>query len=169
MRWFILLTVFTLAGVSAHAQGVARVREELASPAPFTGVSVKVVEQADAARAVAAADRNAGAKKITCYHVSLFRDNSQSAGANARAIVAQFRELFPEVSVELGYETPYFRVVAGTFIDHLDAIALCGKAISTFPKAVVVRSEMEVSSAIARRKAASFVISDEKNTKDIEN
>jgi hypothetical protein len=158
-----------MAGVDAHAQGIARVREELTQPAPLTGVSVKVTEQHDAARAVAAADRNTGTKKITCYHVGLFRDNSQSAGANARAIAAQFREIFPGVPVDLDYESPYFRVVAGNFVDHLDAIALCGKVIAQFPKAVVVRSEMDVSSTIARRKANSFVISDEKNTKDIEN
>ncbi|MDR2912056.1 MAG: SPOR domain-containing protein [Alistipes sp.] len=147
-----ILLLWTAIGVQAqtpHTQGVARVREELSRPEFTSGARIEVREQADAAAAIRCADAAPHRATMTVYGVSLFRDNSQSAGESARSVARQFREAHPGVAVTVSYESPYFRVEAGGFVDRTDAVALCGRVIGQFPKAVVIRSEVSVSEAVS--------------------
>lgn len=154
MKKILLLMVFAALAVSAGAQGIQRQRAELARPGANGRARVEVTEEADAARAVTTADRVTRKEKVTGYRVSLFRDNSQAAGENARSVAAQFREQFPEIPVQVAYQSPYFTVTAGNFVDKVDAIALCGKALAHFPKAVVMQEEIAVKDIVAQQKAA---------------
>lgn len=149
---FIALAASAFFVLPAGAQGMAQVREGLARPSVFSGAAVRVTEHQEAVPAIQIADKNGRQGKITSYRVSLFRDNSQYAQANARAVAGKFKELYPDVAVSVEYESPYFSVEAGNFVDHTAAVALCGKAMSSFPKAVVMRSETAVSAIIARQK-----------------
>lgn len=155
MKKILLTILFTAPIAGAAAQGIQKMRANLERPEGANRARVEVVEEPDAARAVAAADRIARLDRISGYRVSLFRDNSQTAGENARAVAAQFRERFPGVPVQVAYESPYFKVTAGNFIDKVDAIALWGKSLPHFPKAVVIQEEVSVQDVISQQKDAS--------------
>lgn len=154
MRKILPIIVFAALAASAGAQGIQRMRGSLERPAGTNRAKVEVVEEPDAARAMAAADRTARVEKINGYRVSLFRDNSQTAGENARSVAAQFRERFPGIPVQVTYESPYFKVTAGNFIDKVDAIALWGKSLPHFPKAVVIQEEVSIQDVISQQKDA---------------
>ena len=143
MKRIVLLIVFLFVASGAWAQGISRVRESLARPDAFSRARIEVKEQPDAARAIQAADHTHRLTKVTVYRVSLFRDNSQAAGENARAVEAQFEEMYPEIPAEVSYESPYFKVTAGSYLDRTSALALWGKVMPNFPKAVVVQEEVE--------------------------
>ncbi len=104
---------------------------------------MEIRETPDAAAAVRRADLTAGRTQVTAYGVSLFRDNSQSAGENARAVKVQFEEMYSGISAEVSYESPYFKVTVGNYLDRTSALALWGKVLPHFPKAVVVQEETE--------------------------
>lgn len=109
------------------------------------------------AEAVRNADRSSGRTHIMAYRVRLFSDNSQNARANAYAAAEQFRVAYPGVVVEVSYEVPYFWVTAGNFTDHADAVALRGKALLQFPKAVVARQEVPIAAVVGAGKSGSEV------------
>jgi hypothetical protein len=138
MKRFIIIILFAVVAVNASAQGIRHIRQGLAMPSGRGGARIEVVEEADAARAIEAGDRTAHIEAVDGYRVSLFRDNKQNSGEDARAVAAQFKERFPGIAVSVTYESPYFKVTAGNFIDRVDAIALHGKALPYFPKAVVI-------------------------------
>lgn len=146
---FILFAVWTL---WAGAQGMARVGRELARPEPVSGarIDLRVVE--DAAGAVMNADRNTERTNIMAYRVRLFSDNSQNARGNAYEVAELFASMYPGTVVEVSYEIPYFWVTAGYFTDHTDAVALRGRVLTRFPKAVVVRQEVPIADVIASGK-----------------
>ncbi len=153
MKKIVILLVFATLALDAGAQGIQRARADL-SRQGANRARIEVIEEPDAARAVTAADRVTRKDKITGYRVSLFRDNSQTAGENARSVAAQFREQFPDIPVQVAYESPYFKVTAGNFVDKVDAIALCGKALAHFPKAVVMQEEISVQDIVSQQKLA---------------
>jgi hypothetical protein len=143
MKRAVLLLLFSVfAGGTVGAQGIARLREELARPDSLSGARIEIREESPAAAAVREADRNPVVAVMTVYGVSLFRDNSQNAGESARSVARQFSESHPGIVVAVSYESPYFRVEAGRFIDRTDAVALCGRVLAEFPKAVVVQREI---------------------------
>ncbi len=126
---------------TAHAQqpgaeGIDGVRWSLSRADSLSGARIEVVETPDAARAL---ELLMPPQNTVYYGVSLFRDNSQSARENARAVAARFADMFPDIPVAVSYESPYFKVTAGSFPDRVDAIALCGRVLPQFSKAVVVQ------------------------------
>jgi hypothetical protein len=156
MKKLAIIILFLSFGVSATAQSINQMREKLRIP-NYEGATVKVTEQADAARAIEASDVMKRIQKVDGYRVSLFRDNKQNSGADARAVVKQFEEHFPGIDVSVSYESPYFKVTAGAFIDRIDAITLHGKVLQYFPKAVVVmEKEIPVTDIIAQYRSFDY-------------
>ncbi|MDR0907895.1 MAG: hypothetical protein LBM63_04755 [Rikenellaceae bacterium] len=139
MKKIFLIALFAVVAGGVSAQGIRQLQHRLAVADSIGGARVEVTEEASAAAAIAAAD-NVGMRieAVDGYRVSLFRDNKQTSGEDARAVAALFREHFPEIAVSVSYESPYFKVAAGNFLDRVDAIALQGKALVYFPKAVVI-------------------------------
>ncbi|MDR2894254.1 MAG: hypothetical protein LBU97_02190, partial [Alistipes sp.] len=142
--------------LGAGAQGISRVTNALAAVDFATGARVEVRGAEDAAAAIARADHRPARSTMTVYGVSLYRDNTQDARANAYRVARQFSELHPGVAVDVSYESPYFRVEAGRFVGRTDAVALCGRVLAAFPKAVVVQFEKPVAE-VARVMAATAV------------
>lgn len=151
MKKALLFIVSVVWVLGAASQGAVRVGEELARPEFFTGARIEVRMAADAAVAVRNADQNPTGTHIM-YRVRLFSDNSQNAGENAYAAARQFSEIYPGIVVEVSYEVPYFWVTAGNFVDHIDAVALRGRVLAQFPKAVVARQEVPLAAIIAAEK-----------------
>lgn len=149
MKKILLIALSALWALGVNAQGVARVTEELARPGFGSGARVEVSVEDDAAAAIRNADHTSGRTTVMVYGVSLLRDNSQNAGENAGAVKAKFTEMYPGVHVSLSYENPWFKVEAGPFVDRTDAVALCGRVLAAFPKAVVIQQEVSLSEIIA--------------------
>ena len=156
------LTVTLVAAVwmtGAGAQGISRMREELAGADFVSRARVEVRIADDAAAAVRSADRDSERTSVMAYGVSLIRDNSQNARGNAQAVEAQFAELFPGIPVKMSYESPWFKVTAGGyFVNRIDAVALCGKALAQFSKAFVVQQEVSLTEIIAKEREVSAAI-----------
>ncbi len=157
MKKALLIVAIVVAGVGggvtcppAYAQGIARVTGEIATPAAGSGAQVVVRMTDDAARAVQAADRNAAITSVVAYGVRIYNDSSQDGRENALAAKARFEELFPGIEAAMSYEIPSFLVTAGHFIDRVDAVALCGRAMAQFRNAFVVKLEVPVAAIIER-------------------
>lgn len=145
--------IFAVLAAGAGAQGIQRTRTALDRSDGPGRARVEVVEEPDAARAVAAADATGRIIEIDGYRVSLFRDNKQSSGDDARSVAAQFKERFPGIPVQVVYKSPYFAVTAGAYSERVDAIALWGKALPHFRKAVVVEEKITVADIISQQRA----------------
>lgn len=162
MKKIFIIVLFAALAVEAGGQGIQRARARLERPESGSRARVEVNEEPDAARAILASDRVSRVDKVDGYRVSLFRDNKQSSGEDARAVAAQFKEKFPGIPVMVTYESPYFKVTAGNYIDRVDAVALQGKALPHFPKAVVImEKDISVADIISQQKAVCEEIEEE--------
>ncbi len=119
-------------------QGVRRGLER----AGGDGARVVVTETPGVQAVMSALDARVPRQKMMVYSVRIFLGNSQSAGPEARSIAGRFAEMFPEHPPRVSYESPYFKVAAGRFVDRTDAVALCGKVAAHFPRAFVVQEEV---------------------------
>lgn len=101
-------------------------------------VSGKVVvkEQGDAATIVEA-NLHQEAKAINGYRIVIFMSNKHSARQDAIATQQQFVELYPNESVYLSYENPYFKVTVGNCLTQEEAIIMLGRLQGNFPKAFI--------------------------------
>ena len=153
MKKVLLTLALALFAATAGAQGLSRVTEELARPDFTSGARIEVKVESDAAAAVRNADfGSARGSGVMAYGVRLFSDLSQNARGNAEAVRAQFAELYPGIDVKVPYESPYFWVTAGPFVDRTEAVALCGRAAAQFPKAFVALQEVSLADIIARER-----------------
>jgi hypothetical protein len=153
MRKAFLIVVSLFWALGAGAQGVARISSELARVGTLPDGHIEIRMEPAAAEAIREADQNPSLANVMAYRVRLFSDNSQNARENAYAAARQFAEMYPDVAVEVSYEVPYFWVTAGCFASNLEAVALRGKVLAHFPKAVVARQEMPLGAVIAEKKA----------------
>ncbi len=144
MKRALFALLFAVLATGAGAQGVARMTEELARADFASGARIEVSYRGDAEAAIRNADHTSRRTGVMAYGVSLFRDNSQNAGANAQSVRARFAGMHPEVHVTLSYENPWFKVEAGPFVDRTDAVALCGRVLADFPKAVVIQQDVSL-------------------------
>lgn len=161
MKKIVFIVLFAAMALAAGAQGIQRTREALERRDGTTGARIEVREEPDAARAILEADRLARVDRVDGFRVSLFRDNKQSSGEDARAVAVQFRDKFPGIPVQVTYESPYFKVTAGNYVDRVDAVALCGKALPHFPKAVVVaEKEIPLADIVNQQKAIAGGVAD---------
>ncbi len=154
MKSIVLFLICAVWAAGAAAQGVEGVRRELGR-ADFSSpgrARIEVVVSDDAAQAIRTADMSSGPGSITAYGVRLFSDSSQDGRANAQAAMGRFAEANPGIDVNISYETPAFWVTAGHFVDRIDAVALCGRVLSLFPRAFVVPVEVSVADVIAQER-----------------
>ncbi len=118
-----------------------------------SGARVDVIVTDDAKPALRGADTHTPRHSVTAYGVRLLSDSSQDGRANAGAAMDRFASIYPDVDVNMSYEIPEFWVTAGHFVDRLDAVALCGKVQSLFPRAFVVSMEVPIARIIARERS----------------
>jgi hypothetical protein len=118
-----------------------------------SGARVQVRMADSTAALISAADNNPERTSATVYGVRLFSDNSQNARENAYAAASQFSALQPDIPVGVTYASPHFLVTAGRMIDRVDAVALCGRVLAQFPKAMVVQLEIPLAELIVAQRA----------------
>ncbi|MFI3263057.1 MAG: hypothetical protein R3Y26_09145 [Rikenellaceae bacterium] len=83
-------------------------------------------------------------KTIKAYSVRIFFDNSQNARKGSEEAKKLFKKLYPDTYILDEYTAPYFKVTAGKFLTHEEAIILWGNILSDFPNAFVVNNYLPI-------------------------
>lgn len=83
-------------------------------------------------------------KVIKAYSVRIFFDNSQDARSGSEKAKKLFERLYPDTYVFDEYTAPYFKVTAGKFLTHEEAIILWGNILNDFPNAFVVTNYLPI-------------------------
>lgn len=82
--------------------------------------------------------------KVKGYRVRIYFGNSQNSRSEAYAAQERFREAFPNISSNVDYTAPYFKVTVGNFLTREEAVMLWGRLLGMFPNAFVVSFQMPV-------------------------
>ncbi len=149
----ILATIITISAAAQEPtpQDVAprkSIKEQLSSPAQLDSLTiinqtVQIVEQGDAATIV---EKNleVASRAINGYRIVIFMSNAQTARRDAVATQENFAQLFPQEQSYLTYENPYFKVAVGNCTTQEEAIILLGRLRGTFPKAFIMRENINI-------------------------
>ena len=147
MKRLILTAVIVLAASFAtSAQNVAAMKNRLslgASP-------VTVTEQSDVAQAVRTVEQRPARTKVNGYTILILSDNSQTARENANKAKETFEENFPDIDVEMYYQSPSFYVSAGRYLTKEEAIIELWRFRAVFPKAITQSREFDITDFIIR-------------------
>lgn len=149
---FALLFTFALSAqvVTTQSEVMPRpnIKDRLASPAQRDSLTVvneivQITEQGDAATIV---NKNLQmeSKAVNGYRIVIFMSNTQMARRDALAAQENFAQLFPQEPSYITYENPYFKVAVGNCISHEEAMIMLGRLRSTFPKAFIMRENIEM-------------------------
>ena len=141
----LLLSALAAAPLRADAQKLQSFKHRLAEPALATGARVTATEYAEAAQAVAQAERIPARTSFRGYRICIFLDNGQNARAEALRAKSLFEEICPGTTVYLTYNNPYWRVTAGNCLTTEEAVMLKGRIASIFPKAFIKNEELTLS------------------------
>jgi hypothetical protein len=149
----ILATIITISAAAQEPtpQDVAprkSIKEQLSSPAQLDSLTtinqtVQIVEQGDAATIV---EKNleVASRAINGYRIVIFMSNAQTARRDAVATQENFAQLFSQEQSYLTYENPYFKVAVGNCTTQEEAIILLGRLRGTFPKAFIMRENINI-------------------------
>ncbi|MCC8019494.1 MAG: hypothetical protein LIO85_06955 [Rikenellaceae bacterium] len=144
-RLISIYCLLTAISVTAPAQDNSLLLNKLAAPDGPGGSRVTVTESGESASILRMAGSTRRNSTISAYRVRIFFDNSQNARSNAYATLNRFREIYPEIPVDLKYDVPYFRVTAGYCLTKEEAIILWGRIKDTFPKAFLIPEPENIS------------------------
>ncbi|MFI3315574.1 MAG: hypothetical protein R3Y04_07930, partial [Rikenellaceae bacterium] len=81
-------------------------------------------------------------KEVEGFRVRIFFDNKQGSRSDAGDAIKAFNSIYPYMNTYLEYEPPYFKVTAGDFITHVEAVAIWGKLLPHFPTAFIVKENI---------------------------
>lgn len=146
MKRFILTIILLGVGMTLSAQNVASVKQRLASGAN----AVTVVEKSDVEQSVRSVESRPKRTKVSGYTILILSDNSQTARENANKAKQTFEETFPDVKVEMYYQSPSFYVAAGRYLTKEEAIIELWRFRTVFPKAITQSREVDISEFIVR-------------------
>ena len=149
----LLISLFALSASAQESlpQEVApkkEIKERLALPAQRDSLTiisetVQISEQGDAAQIVEQ-NLKVAPKAVNGYRIVIFMSNTQTARRDALAAQENFALLFPQEQSYLTYENPYFKVAIGNCTSQEEAIILLGRLRGTFPKAFIMRENIEI-------------------------
>ena len=145
------LFVLTTSAQDIVQQEVAprkNIKERLAAPAERDSLTmvyetVRITEQGDAATIVNS-NLQANVKAVSGYRIVIFMSNTQTARRDAVMAQENFAAIFPQERSYLTYENPYFKVAVGNCTSHEEAMILLGRLRGTFPKAFIMRENIEM-------------------------
>lgn len=135
----IMVLVAALCG-KAEAQTIAGVKNRLS----MGDNSVSVVEQSDASATVRAIEQRPKRMKVSGYTILLLSDNSPQAREKAVEARNLFRNSFPDIEVDMYYESPSFYVTAGHYLTKEEAIIELWRFRTLFPKAITQSRTMDI-------------------------
>ena len=131
---------------AASAQNISAMKNRLASGAN----PVTVTEQADVMQTVRSVEQRPARTKVNGFTILILSDNSQTARENANKAKQTFEETFPDVKVEMYYQSPSFYVAAGRYLTKEEAIIELWRFRTVFPKAITQNREFDIKEFIIR-------------------
>lgn len=146
MKKLILTIVLLGVAMLTSAQNVAAIKERLAAGAN----AVTVTEKGDVEQTVRSVEARPKRTKVNGYTILILSDNSQTARENANKAKQTFEENFPDVKVEMYYQSPSFYVAAGRYLTKEEAILELWRFRTVFPKAITQSREVDISEFIIR-------------------
>ena len=144
------VALFAVLAVDASAQSVSAMKSRLA----VGGNKVTVVEQSDVSESVRQVENRPRRTKVNGYTILLLSDNSSRARENAVEAKEKFEENFPDIEVQMYYQSPSFYVAAGEYLTKEEAIIEMMRFRTIFPKAITQMREMDITD---------FIISEEES------
>ena len=151
MKKILLILVLAVAASwsrDAQAQNIAAMKNRLS----LGENPVSVTEQSDASATVRAIEQRPKRTKLSGYTILLLADNSHQAREKAVEARDLFLNTFPDIEVEMYYESPSFYVTAGRYLTKEEAIIEVWRFRSLFPKAITQSREMDISDFIIQPK-----------------
>lgn len=143
----LIFTLLLIAGaVGASAQNLSSVKNRLAAGSN----PVTVVEKGDVAQTVQSVEARPKRTKVNGYTILILSDNSQTARENANKAKKTFEESFPDIKVEMYYESPSFYVAAGRYLTKEEAIIELWRFRTVFPKAITQSREIDIAEFVIR-------------------
>ncbi len=137
----LVLVVAAMWGSDVQAQNIAAVKNRLS----LGENAVSVTEQSDASATVRAVEQRPKRTKVSGYTILLLSDNSHQAREKAVEARDLFLNTFPDIEVDMYYESPSFYVTAGRYLTKEEAIIELWRFRSIFPKAITQSREMDIS------------------------
>lgn len=137
----LVLVVAAMWGSDVQAQNIAAVKNRLS----LGENAVSVTEQSDASATVRAVEQRPKRTKVSGYTILLLSDNSHQAREKAVEARDLFLNTFPNIDVDMYYESPSFYVTAGRYLTKEEAIIELWRFRSIFPKAITQSREMDIS------------------------
>ena len=83
------------------------------------------------------------ARNVVVYRVRIFNDNKQTARGESEAVVTNFKNTFPDVTVYRSYQSPFFRVTAGDFRTKSEALKLAEELKEKYPGCLVIKESAQ--------------------------
>lgn len=124
------------------------IKEHLAEPVQVDSLTtinetVTITEQGDAATIIEKSLK-AEPRKVNGYRIVIFMKNSQSARREAVAVQEEFGAQFADIPSYMTYENPYFKISVGNCTTPEEAMILIGRLKRAYPKAFVVRENINI-------------------------
>ena len=138
------VALFAVLAVDASAQSVSAMKRRLS----VGGNKVTVVEQSDVSESVRQVESRPRRTKVNGYTILLLSDNSSRARENAVEAKEKFEENFPDIEVQMYYQSPSFYVAAGEYLTKEEAIIEMMRFRAIFPKAITQNREMDITDFI---------------------
>lgn len=138
------VALFAVLAADASAQSVSAMKSRLA----VGGNKVTVVEQSDVSESVRQVESRPRRTKVNGYTILLLSDNSSRARENAVEAKEKFEENFPDIEVQMYYQSPSFYVAAGEYLTKEEAIIEMMRFRTIFPKAITQNREMDITDFI---------------------
>ena len=140
------VALFAVLAADASAQSVSAMKSRLA----VGGTKVTVVEQSDVSESVRQVESRPRRTKVNGYTILLLSDNSSRARENAVEAKEKFEENFPDIEVQMYYQSPSFYVAAGEYLTKEEAIIEMMRFRTIFPKAITQMREMDITDFIIK-------------------
>ena len=140
------VALFVVLAADASAQSVSAMKSRLA----VGGNKVTVVEQSDVSESVRQVESRPRRTKVNGYTILLLSDNSSRARENAVEAKEKFEENFPDIEVQMYYQSPSFYVAAGEYLTKEEAIIEMMRFRTIFPKAITQNREMDITDFIIK-------------------
>ena len=81
-------------------------------------------------------------RRVTCYRVRIFFDNSQNARAKSESVAGTFSAMYPGVPVYRSYASPFFKVTVGDFRTRSEAQLFAQQLTGMFPSVFLVKESI---------------------------
>lgn len=81
-------------------------------------------------------------QKLSGWRVQIFFESGNNSKSRAYTKKGSFMALYPETSVYLVFQSPYYKVRVGDFRTRMDAEGFRQKILGDFPEAFVIKDEI---------------------------